>query len=208
MNNAAILRALPQLKSLKGDLKDLDSEIAGLEAQVKGLVTQRAQLSHEIDTLTSVSAIIDGIAVSYTAFDTSYGNDYRINTVDREIGRSAEVYTNAHTSKDGVAKDWCVKLRSPHDEHGRNVETWLGDGWPYRDAVEAAKRWAVHGEVLSHDQQALAKTRHRLDPDGRAPKRRRLAFEAAWLAGNKKLAEEILLGKRRATSRTTESTTP
>jgi hypothetical protein len=198
VTNAEILRALPQLKSLKGDLKDLDWEIKNLTSQIAGLTKQREQLEYEIKTLDGVTAVIDGVAVAYSTFDTVYGdNNYRINTIDRKIGRSAEVYVNAHTSENGIAKDWCIKVRSPRDAHGRDDEKWLGDGWPYRDAVEVAKRWVVHDELPSEQQQKLSKTHHKLDPKNAATKRRRLAFEAAWLAGHEQLAEDILLGRAR-----------
>jgi hypothetical protein len=204
VKNAAIIRALPQLKLLKGDLKSLDFEIESLQAQVANLTKQREQLDAEIKTLSSVTAVIDGIAVAHSAYGTSYGNDYRIQAVDRTVGLSAEVYTNAHTSENGVAKDWCIKVRYPRDEHGRDNDKWLGDGWPYRDAVEAARRWVTLGELPSEQQQQLSKARHKFDPKGEASKRRRLAFEAAWLAGHEQLAEDILCGRTQPSTKAKE----
>jgi hypothetical protein len=135
-----------------------------------------------------------------------YGRSYRIGAVANEIERSADIYPNAHTSVKDVAKDWGIHLRGPRKPYGGLTENWLNTGWAYKDAVAVAQRWVVYGEVPSKNQQEMCLARHRLDPGGHAPKRRRLAFEAAWIANDKKLAEEILiervrLRKRRAMKR-------
>jgi len=190
VKNAEIVRALPQLKSLKYELE-------ATEAQIKGLEKQRDQLRYETNVLSMVTEIIDGIAVNATQGEGEgyniYGKGYQIGAADRAIERSAEVYPNAHTSEKGVAKDWGLKLYGPRKPFDGLDEKFLNTDWPYRDAVEVARRWVVYGEVPNKEQQELIRTRHKLDPEGRATKRRRLAFEAAWLAGHKQLAENILL---------------
>ena len=195
MKNAEIVRALPQLKSLKIDLRIV-------EGQIKSLTKQREQLQDEIKILDSVDDVIDGIAVCIVDDANIYGKEYKIEAADRAIERSAEVYPNAHTSKDGVAKDWGLKLHGPSKPFGGFEEIFLGSDWPYKDAIEVARRWVTRNEVPSEEQQELHRTRHALDPEGRATKRRRLAFEAAWLAGHKQLAENILLGRVRPRTKT------
>jgi hypothetical protein len=192
VTNDEIVKALPQLKDLKIDLRIVDD-------QIKGLLKQREQLQDEIRTLNQVTDIIDGIAVCASRGGdesrTIYGKMYRIGAADHAIERSAEVYPNAHTSEKGVAKDWGIKLYGPRKEFGGLAENFLGTSWGFKDAVEVVQRWVTRGEVPSPTQQELLCTRHKLDPQGRAPKRRRDAFEAAWLAGHKDLAKEILLGR-------------
>ena len=192
MKNHEIVRAWPKLKSLKLDLEIVDDQIKRLQAQ-------HAQLHREIRILGEVTDVIDGIAVAVDEGINRYGKEYKINAVDRDLERNAEVYPNAKSSESvgdvGIAKDWGVKLYGPRKPYGGFDEKWLLTGWPYKDAIDVAKRWVTHGEVPSEDQRQLIYARHRLDPTGRATKRRREAFEAAWLADHKQLAEDILLSR-------------
>lgn len=190
MKNAEIVRALPKLKSLKDEEK-------WTRDQIQRLQKQSLQLQHEISTLERVDSVIDGIAVSETDLkgDRSgniYGKMYRIGAVDYSIERSAEVYPNAHTSEKGVAKDWGLKI---YAGHGISNEEFYGTGWPFKDAVEIARRWVTKGDKPTKTQEEMLKVRHKHDPEGRATKKRRDAFEAAWLANHKDLAVEILTGR-------------
>jgi len=203
MKNAEIVQTWPQLKQLKYELKCLEAQIAGLDIQ-------RVRLQHDIRVLDGVSEIIDGIAVQATRPGRNtygheddrniYGKLYKIGAVAREIDRSAEVYPNAHTSKDGVARDWGLKLLyGPRRPSGGLEEKWLNTGWAFQDAVEVAKRWVTRGELPSDEQQEMCRMRHKLDPDGRASRRRRLAYEAAWTAGHKDLAQKLLTERAKKT---------
>ena len=195
MKNHEIVRALPRLKDLK-----LDREIA--QDQITRLQKQVEQLDREIRILDGVDTVIDGIAVHETDLKDSkrsytiYGQCYNIGAVGADIRRGAEVYPNAHTSEGGIAKDWGIKLYSFDDGAGpQRNEDWLNTGWALKDAIEVARRWVVHGEKPHKERQSMLRERHALDPEGRATKRRRDAYEAAWLAGHKDLAKEILLGR-------------
>lgn len=190
MKNHEIVRVLPKLKALKLDLEILKDQIMRLQKQ-------SLQLQGEVADLSGVTDVIDGIAVRVDTTPNIYGKIYQVAAVGSDIERQADVYPNANTSVEGVAKDWGLKLLGPRKAYGGFEEQWLMTGWAYRDAVEVARRWMAHGEVPTEQQKQLALARHRLDPDGRATKRRREAFEAAWLADHKQLAEEILLGRVR-----------
>lgn len=192
MTNDEIVKALPQLKDLKIDLRIV-------EDQIKGLSKQREQLQHEIKTLEGVDRVIDGIAVHETDLNDRdiYGKTYNIGTVAYELSRSAQVYTNANTKT-----DWGIHLYWRDEDQDRRGEKWLMTGWAFKDAVEVARRWVVHKEVPSEDQQHMMRHRHALDPKGHATKRRRAAYEAAWIAGHQDLAKEILLGRAKAPKRT------
>jgi hypothetical protein len=187
MKNHEIVRALPKLKTLRLDLETLKDQIMRLQKQ-------SLQLQGEVGVLGEVTDVIDGIAVRVDTEPNIYGKVYKIAAVGSDIERQADVYPNANTSVGGVAKDWGLKLYGPRKAFGGFEEQWLMTGWAYRDAVEVAQRWMARGEVPTEQQKQLALARHRLDPEGRATKRRREAFEAAWLADHKQLAEEILLG--------------
>lgn len=193
MKNAAVIKALPNVKLLHSELKSLDTQIEALERQKANLKTQREQLDREVGLLGRVSEVFEGVALVGSAFDTSYGNDFRVGAAGEDYGRSAEVYTNAHTSKSGVAMDWCVHLRKTDaDSYGRNWENHLGSGWSYKDACLVARRWVALDELPSENFKAMARLRHKLDPKDTAPKRRREAFEAAYMAGQIDVAEKIL----------------
>jgi hypothetical protein len=192
MKNAEIIRALPKLKFLKWELKALRAQIIGLERQYE-------QLDEEVSSLSGVTEIFEGIALSTIEGETIYGSDFGVSAVDDcTIERSAQVYTNAHTSKNGVAHDWCIKLKGPRRNAGGLDEKWLGDGWPYKEAVLVAKRWVALNESPSDTTVEMHRYRHSLDPKGKTHKRRRDAYEAAWMAGHQELAKQLLIGQRRA----------
>lgn len=185
MKNHEIVRAWPKLKLLKSELEWTREQLARLEKQSQ-------QLQREINVLECVDTVIDGVAVSETESKTIYGKDYKINAVGSDNTRNAEVYANARTSENGVGRDWGLKFRIGY---GTANEDWRNTGWAFKDAVEAARRWVVHGEKMNEAQEQLFLTRHQYDPEGRAPRKRREAFEAAWLAGQKELAIQILTGR-------------
>jgi hypothetical protein len=194
MKNHEIVRALPQLKTLKSDLRSVEYDLDHL---VKNLTKQRDQLRREVDILSRVTEIDNSVAVNVRSDDNMYGKGYQIGAVAYEIERRAEVYPNAHTSVNGVAQDWGVKLHGPRKSYGGLEENFLGTSWAWRDAVSVARRWVTHAEVPSESVQAMAKARHRFDPKGTASKRRHEAFEAAWMAGDKQLAEQLLTERTR-----------
>lgn len=206
MKNAAVIKALPNVKLLRGELKSLDAQIEMLERQKAGLQKQREQLDDEVRLLGRVTEIFEGVALVGVAAQTRYGFDFRVVAAGEDYGRSAEVYTNAHTSKNGVAQDWCIRLRmAGRDQDGRQ-EHFLGDGWGYKDACLVARRWVAHNETPSDTFEAMAKLRHKLDPKRTAPKRRQEAFEAAYMAGHLNLAEKILRERTKGAARGTVST--
>lgn len=183
MKNVEIVRALPKLPSLKNEMEWTKQQITRLQKQYE-------QLQHETNVLRRVTTIIDGVAVSQTTEGTIYGKDFNIHSVGHDIDRSAKVYTNANTKSDaGIHIYW------REDGNQFTKEEWLNTGWAFKDAVEVARRWVVHRELPTKDQMAMAIERHRLDPKGTSTKKRREAFEAAWLAGHKDLAAEILAGR-------------
>ena len=190
MKNAEIIRALPKLKFLKWELKALRAQIIGLERQYE-------RLDEEVDTLSEVTEIFEGIALSTIEDESSYGKNFGVSAVDNVIERIAEVYTNAHTSKNGVAHDWCIKLKGPRRNAGGLDEKWLGDSWPYKEAVLIAKRWVALNESPSDTTVEMHRYRHALDPKGKIHKRRRDAYEAAWMAGHQELAKQLLIGQPR-----------
>lgn len=192
MKNAAVIKALPNLKLLRGELRSLDAQIEALERQKTGLQKQREQLDDEVRRLGRVTEIFEGVALVGAAGQTIYGIDFRVGAAGEDYGRSAEVYTNAHTSKNGAAKDWCVNLRPPNVNQYGSRETHLGNGWGYKDACLVARRWVALDELPSDEFQAMARLRHKLDPKDTAPKRRQEAFEAAYMAGQIDVAEKIL----------------
>lgn len=188
MKNADIVRALPQLKSLKYDLD-------ATKRQLRNLEKQQRQLDHEIDALESVTEIFEGVALHGVNCNVLPRSRWALSAVDDSIRRYAEVYPNAHNS----GQDWGLKLRVFGQSSGGGGEDWRGTDWGYNDAVLVAKRWVAHGHKATDDFEIMCKLRHKLDPGNRAQKRRRAAFEAAWTAGHRELAAELLVGTAKLT---------
>jgi hypothetical protein len=188
MKNADIIRALPQLKSLKYDLE-------ATKRQLRNLEKQQRQLEHEIDALGKVTEIFEGVALHVDEQTYAHGVNCNVSAVDDSTRRYAEVYPNAHN----VSKDWGLKLRVFGQQSGGGSEDWRGTDWGYNDAVLVAKRWVAHGHKATEDFEIMCKLRHKLDPGNRAQKRRRAAFEAAWTAGHRELAAELLVGTAKLT---------
>jgi len=188
VKNADIVRDLPKLSFLKHEQK-------ALEAQIKGLEKQRRRLEEEINTLEDVTEIFEGVALHVNDKAYQYGPACDVNPVDNTERRYAEIYPNAHNE----GKDFGLKLRLYGQSSGGGGEDWRGTGWAYADAVLVGKRWAAHGTKPAETFEAMCKTRHKLDPKGKAQKRRRLAFEAAFTAGHRELAAELLVGAAKLT---------
>lgn len=192
MKNAAVIKALPNVKLLRIELKSLDAQIEAHDRQRINLTNQQRQLDREVRLLGEVTEIFEGVALISSKFDTCYGYDFRVGAAGEDFGRSALVYTNAHTSKNGVAKDWCVELKPANVREYGSRTNHLGNGWGFRDGCLVARRWVALDEVPREDYQKMVRLRHKLDPNGTAPKRRRDAFEAAYMAGQIDVAEKIL----------------
>jgi hypothetical protein len=186
MKNAEIVRDLPKLSFLKHEQKSL-------EAQIKGLEKQRRRLEEEIKTLSDVTEIFEGVALHVNDKAYQHGPACDVNPVDNTERRYAEICPNAHNE----GKDFGLKLRLYGQSSGGGSEDWRGTGWAYADAVLVAKRWAAHGTKPTDAFETMCKLRHKLDPNGRAQKRRRLAFEAAFTAGHLELAGDLLVGRAR-----------
>ena len=196
LTNKEIIEQLPKLNELKAEHDECANEIAKLIKRQKELSDRREDLRSRIDVLKTVTEVVDGVAINVCNHKTIYGNDYEVTTVDYLQVRSAEVYTNAHTSVDGKAKDWCVRLISRGAGFGRDKENWLGDSFYFADGVKIARRWVIRAEVPNEAAIRVLRLRHRFDPERKASKKRILAFEAAFLAGNNDLAISILTGKQ------------
>jgi hypothetical protein len=186
MKNAEIVKNLPQLKALKYELN-------ALKAQIKGLEKQQRRLEQDIDVLERVTEIFEGVALDIEEDAYAYGKHLTVSVVDDSWRRYAEVYPNTQTN----GQDWGLKLRSYGQSSGGGVDDWRGTDWGYTDAVLVAKRWAAHGTRTTDDFEIMCKVRHKLDPHNRTQKRRRAAFEAAWIAGHRELAGELLVGQKK-----------
>jgi len=186
MKNAEIVRDLPKLSFLKHEQKSL-------EAQIKGLEKQRRRLEEEINTLEDVTEVFEGVALHVNDKNYAMGPALDVHPVDNTERRYAEVYPNAHNE----GKDFGLKLRSYGQAAGGGGEDWRGCGWAYADAVLVGKCWAAHGTKPADAFEIMCKLRHKLDPKGKAQKRRRLAFEAAFMAGHRELAGDLLVGRAR-----------
>lgn len=191
MKNAEIVKALPNLKMLK-------HEHEALKRQIKNLLKQEQQLQREITVLDRVTEVYEGVALWCEERPTIYGRDFNAHAADDSIGRWAEVYANAHNK----GADYGLKFReSARSGPGTGREDWAGTGWAWADAVYWARQYVAHGHKPSKQVADMCQTRHALDPKGEAPKRRRLAFEAAYEAGHIELAKELLLGKAKLDKR-------
>jgi hypothetical protein len=195
VKNSDIIRDLPKLPFLRHERKRLLAQIKDLERQVRGLEKQARQLDDEIKTLEDVSEIFEGVALYINDKDYSDGLALDVHAVDTTARRYAEVYPNAHSK----GKDWGLKLRQYGQASGGGSEDWRGCDWGYAEAVLVAKRWAAHGTKPTDDFEIMCKLRHKLDPARRASKRRVLAFEAAFTAGHRELAAELLVGAPKLT---------
>lgn len=190
MKNAAIIRALPDHKSLR-------HEHEALKRQIKSLLKQEQQLQREVDTLDRVTEVFEGVALSVDERPTIYGRDLDVHAVGDDIDRWADVYANAHNN----GADYGLRFRFRRANGMSPAEDWQGTGWAWKDACLMARQFVAHGTVPAKALQDMLKLRHALDPDDTVPKRRRLAFEAAYEAGHVELAKELLLGKAKLDKR-------
>lgn len=184
MKNAEIVKAYPNRKELR-------AEHEALKQQIKRLMKQEQQLQREVGLLDRVTEIFEGVALSVDEKDYSDGPALDVHAVDYSIGRWADVYPNAHNG----GKDWGLKLRDNSGAGPGSGENWCGTGWPYAEACAAARRYVAHGIAPDEAITKMIKLRHALDPEKKATKRRREAFEAAYTAGHVDLAKELLVGK-------------
>jgi len=184
VKNVEIVKAYPNRKALR-------AEHEALKRQIKGLLKQEEQLQREITLLDRVTEIFEGIAL--TVNDKAYDNGPAIDVhaVSYDIRRWADVYPNAHNN----GKDWGLNIRDTSGQNRR--EKWSGTGWPYAEACAAARAYVAHGIEPDETHTKMIMLRHALDPNRKATKRRREAFEAAYMAGYIELAKELLVGRAR-----------
>lgn len=184
MKNAEIVKAYPNRKALR-------AEHEALKEQIKKLMKQEQQLQREVGLLDRVTEIFEGVAL--TVNEKAYGDGpaLDVHAVAYDIQRWADVYPNAHNG----GKDWGIHFRDTSGNRPGGRETWGGTGWPFPEACAAARAYVAHGTEPDKGWQEMVKMRHMLDPEGKATKRRRDAFEAAFTAGHTALAGELLLGK-------------
>lgn len=189
MKNAEIIKAYPNRKSLR-------AEHEALKQQIKNLMKQEQQLQREVTLLDRVTEIFEGVAL--TVNEKAYGDGpaLDVHAVSYDIQRWADVYPNAHNK----GADWGLKMRDTSTQNGGR-EKWGGTGWPFVEACAAARAYVAHGTEPDEKWTEMIKMRHMLDPEGKATKRRRDAFEAAFTAGHTALAGELLLGKEKLDAR-------
>jgi len=185
VNNAAIVKAYPNRKVLR-------AEHEALKKQIKNLLKQEQQLQREVDLLDRVTEIFEGVALTVNDKAYSDGPALDVHAVDYTLGRWADVYPNAHNK----GKDWGIHFRD-NSGSGFRREDWGGCGWPYAEACLVARRYVAHGTQPDKAWTEMVKLRHALDPLKTATKRRREAFEAAYMAGHVELAKELLIGRVR-----------
>jgi len=182
MKNDAIIKAHPNRKALH-------AEHDALKLKIKNLMKQEQQLQRELGLLDRVTEIFEGVAL--TVNEKAYGDGpaLDVHAVCYEIQRWADVYPNALNK----GKDWGVHFRDTSTQNGGR-EKWGGTGWPFDEACAAARAYVAHGTEPDEKHVEMIKMRHMLDPEHKATKRRRQAFEAAYTAGHTALAGELLIG--------------
>lgn len=186
MKNAEIVKAYPDRKALRADHE-------ALKRQIANLMKQEQRLQRELTLLDSVTEIFEGVALAVNAKNYDNGPALDVHAVDFSIARWADVYPNAHNG----GKDWGLKMRDTGSPTGLSGEKWGGTGWPFAEACAAARAYVAHGTEPDEKWVEMIKMRHMLDPEGKATKRRRDAFEAAFTAGHTALAGELLLGAKK-----------
>lgn len=190
MKNAEIVKAYPHRKTLR-------AEHEALKKQIKNLLKQEQQLQREVDLLDRVTEIFEGVALTVNEKAYSDGPALDVHAVSYDIQRWADVYPNAHNG----GKDWGIHFRDTSGSAPGGRETWGGTGWPFAEACAAARRYVAHGTVPDPTWEKMIKLQHALDPERKATKRRRDAFEAAYTAGHIDLAKELLLGRAKLDKR-------
>lgn len=190
MKNAEIVKAYPNRKELR-------AEHEALKTKIKNLVKQEQQLQREVGLLDRVTEIFEGVALTVNKKDYGDGPGLDVHAVSYDIQRWADVYPNAHNG----GKDWGLKMRDTSGSAPGGREKWGGTGWPFAEACAAARRYVAHGTAPDEKWVEMIKMRHMLDPENKATKRRRDAFEAAYIAGHTLLAGEVLLGKEKLDAR-------
>jgi hypothetical protein len=184
MTNAAIIREHKQLVRYK-------RKLAVIKRQLQQLEKAGQQLDEKIQVLRRVTEIHDGVALDAEFGKSCYGREYKVSAVAYDIRRRAEVYTNAHTCKDYGLKLWDFIGPGPNKEH------WCGTGWRFDDAVAIARRWVTRGNQPPESEMEMYRALGKLDPKGRLTAQRQLAFEAAWIAKHRELAEQIVRDRSR-----------
>jgi hypothetical protein len=178
MKNAAILCA-------HGRLAEFKRQLAATARQLARLAKLAETLDAKIRVLDRVSEIADGIALDVAVCETRYGHDYEVRAVADDIHRTAQVYTNACTQKD-FGLHLYDRSAYPSKEH------WCGTGFRWADAVALARRWVTWGGRPHDGQIKMYQALGKLDPKGALSETRRLAFEAAWIAGHRDLAGQFV----------------
>jgi len=158
---------------------------------------QEQQLQREVDLLDRVTEIFEGVALAVNEKAYDNGPALDVHAVSYDIQRWADVYPNAHNG----GQDWGVRFRDTSGAGPGGREKWGGTGWPFAEACAAARAYVAHGTEPDEKWADMIKMRHMLDPEGKATKRRRDAFEAAYTAGHTALAGEMLLGKEKLDAR-------
>jgi hypothetical protein len=184
VKNAEIVKALPNLKSLQ-------YEHEALKRQIQNLTKQEQQLQREIGVLGRVTEIFEGVALTVNEKAYANGPALDVHAADFSLARWADVYPNAHNG----GKDWGLNMRDTSGAGPARREKWGGTGWPFAEACAAARAYVAHGTEPTEAYIEMIKLRHALDPERKAPKRRRDAFEAAYTAGHVELAKELLVGR-------------
>lgn len=133
MNNAQILESLPNL-----DKKQL--ELSEKREQADRLATEIQNLTDQIQMLSNVEEIYDGVALQINEFGS-----ISLQAVDYNLThRSARIYQNANNK-------WTWGLTIYVDSFGGKGEEWQGAHYPdYDEVIKFAKDWVVHGKVPTY----------------------------------------------------------
>lgn len=133
VNNAQILEALPNLDEKRRGLLEK-------RGQAERLATEIQNLSDQLQTLSDVEEIYDGVALQITEFGS-----ISVQTVDYNLThRGARIYQNANNK-------WTWGLTTYVDVFGCKGEEWHGAEYPdYDEIMKFAKDWVVHGKVPTY----------------------------------------------------------
>jgi len=185
IENAEIVRDRGKVKRLKQKLAAQKRQLAATKRKLQQLEAATEALAEKIHVLGCVTDVVDGVAICIEKRPTIYGRDCEVRALGADIHRDAKVYTNAHTKKD-FGLHLYDRSMFPAKEH------WCGTGFRWDDAVALARRWVTRSSRPHDGQLKMYQELGRLDPKSALSEQRRLAFEAAWIAGHRDLAGQFV----------------
>lgn len=142
-----------QIVELLPHKDEIVQEINDLEDQIKELTKKKGQLASDLETLSCVKKVINGVPIGCHTYETRYGQNNWTGAIIVSFydcgspRKSAEVYTNANNKTTyGVKGE--VRLRHDH----RGYSEYFGAGFKsFEDCVKVCEEWLVSDSVKLPD---------------------------------------------------------